>query len=230
MSQGAFSRTLPLWAALLPLVTINICYLVAIAMNHLPACVPYISGCTSVSSTGRLAPESWVFRAGMLPWALVVWLFWRQCALFLNRHSGHGSRAVAIAVLGTIGPLFLLLYIAALGVPGDDYRLVRRIGIDGFALSNFVAQVLFVIGYGRLAFGVNRSLLRWLVIVCLALPALAAAAEVAKSVGVERHMANNIVAWNAFLLSCWYFVVIYRLWQHHDFPAPDGRKRHSRNL
>ena len=60
-------RALPLWAAVVPLVTVNVCYLIAVGMEHVPACIPYLSGCTSVSSTGRIAPESLIFRAGMLP-------------------------------------------------------------------------------------------------------------------------------------------------------------------
>lgn len=218
MKYAAIIRILPLWAAVLPLVAINASYLIAAGLEHLPTCVTYISGCTSVSSTGRAAPESWVFRAGMLPWALVLWLVWRNCAAFLSRDTRRGFRTAAIRVLGLIGPLFLLIYIAALGIPGDSYRLVRRVGIDGFALSNFAAQVLFAVGYGRSTYGVNRSLLRWLLVICVALPALAIAAEVAKAAGVERHMANNIVAWNAFALSAGYFVVVYRVWRQHDFP------------
>lgn len=165
-------RTLPLWAAVLPLVTINICYLVSISLDHLPACIPYISGCTSVSSTGRLPPESLIFRAGMLPLAVVVLLVWRRCATFLELGGQSGVRLTSIRLLGVAAALSLVLYTVTLGLAGNEYKILRRIGIDG---------------------------------------------ELAKWLGVSRHPANNIVAWNALILQCAYFAILSRLWRQHGF-------------
>ena len=93
-------RALPYWAAIVPLVTVNVCYVVAIGLDHLPACIPYLTGCTSVSSTGRIAPESLIFRAGMLPSALIVALFWQRCATFLRLGGQSGSRLVPLQERG----------------------------------------------------------------------------------------------------------------------------------
>ena len=138
---------IPLWAAGLPLLTINICYVVAIGLDHLPACVPYFSGCTSVSSTGRLAPESLIFRAGMLPSTVLVVLFWWRCATFLGIGGQSRSGLMTLRFLGIIAALSLTLYTVTLGFRGHDYGVLRRIGIDGFALSNVIAQVTFVLLY-----------------------------------------------------------------------------------
>lgn len=208
-----------IWAAVLPMLTINCCYLVAIGLDHLPACVPYISGCTSVSSTGRFAPESLIFKAGMLSTAVIMVLFWQRCATFLEIGGQSGSRFIAFRFLGVSAALSLTLYALTLGFRGDEYRLLRRIGIDGFALSNFIAQVMFVRSYRHMRLDATEKLWRWLVVFCLALPALGIAAEVAKWGGAPRHTANNIVAWNAFVVLCAYFAVISRFWRHHDFAS-----------
>lgn len=210
------SRPLPLWAAVLPLLTINVCYLVAVGLDHLPACVPYVSGCTSVSSTGRMAPESWIFRLGMLPSALIVVLVWWHSSSILE--SGGRSRyyIVTLRLLGILSALSLTLYTLTLGYPGSDFRLLRRVGIDGFALSNLLAQVLFILGYRHIGAGADKNLLRLLVGTCLALPVFGIAAEIAKSMGAPRHAVNNIAAWNAFVFVCAYFAVLYYVWRHHE--------------
>ena len=203
--------TLPLWAALLPLVTYNLCYLVAIALDHLPACVPYISGCTSVSSSGRLPPENWIFKAGMLPLAAVVLLVWQRCAATLERAGQCGLRILMLRVLGITAALSLLLYIFTLGIAGTEFRAIRRIGINGFALSNFVAQLIFVFSYRPLRSDSTRTLWSWLAAICILLPALAIVAELAKSLGAPRHPVNNVLAWNALLLQCLWFAVLARV-------------------
>lgn len=210
-------RTLPLWAAMLPLVTINICYLVAISLDHLPACFPYVSGCTSVSSTGRLPPESLIFRAGMLPLAIVVLLVWRRCSTFLELGGQSGVRLTSIRLLGVVAALSLVLYTVTLGLVGNEYKILRRIGIDGFALSNYIAQLIFVLSYRHMRSGTTEKLGRWLVAICVTVPAIAIAGELAKWLGVSRHPANNIVAWNALILQCAYFAVLSRLWRQHGF-------------
>ncbi|MDH3612034.1 MAG: hypothetical protein OES10_02055 [Gammaproteobacteria bacterium] len=217
--KAAEIRALPLWGAVLPLLTINVCYLVAIGLEHLPACVPYLSGCTSVSSTGRLAPESLISKAGMLPGAVIAALFWWHCATFLEIGRQSRFRRMTIRVLGVTAALSLALYSLNLGLRGDEFRLLRRIGIDGFALSNFVAQIMFVVTYRHMRSDATQTLWRWLIALCVAMPAFAIALNLAEQAGVDRHTANNVAAWNAFVVNCAFYAVIYRLWQHHDFPG-----------
>ena len=75
---------------------------------------------------------------------------------------------------------------------------------------------MFVCIYRHMRLSATEKLWRWLVALCMALPALGIAAEVAKWAGAPRHVANNIVAWNAFVVLCAYFAVVSRLWWHHD--------------
>jgi len=217
------ARSLPLWAALLPLVTFNLCYVVAIALDHLPVCVPYLSGCTSASSTGRLPPESWLFKAGMLPLVVVVPLVWWRCAAVLERAGQSRWRMSVLRSLGVATALSLLLYILTLGVAGSEFRGIRRLGIDGFALSNFIAQLIFVWSFRRLRTDRNRALWQWLAAICILLPALAIAAELAKWLGAPRHPVNNVVAWNALLVQSLWFAVLARLLPDQSDSRSSGR-------
>ena len=228
MAQGKseYLRALPLWAALVPLVTINVCYLVGVALEHLPACIPYLSGCTSVSSAGRIAPESLMFKAGFLSSAVVLALLWHRCATFLQLAGQTPWGIIPLRVIGLLAVLFLVLYTVTLGLREDEYRFLRRIGINGFALSSFAAQLLFIGLYRPIRIDATQKLFRWLIVLCIALPLLGIAAEVAKWAGVPRHAANNTVAWNAFVVVSAYYAAIGRIWWHHGF-ASEFRIRSS---
>ncbi len=210
---------LPIWAAVVTLVTVNVCYVVAIGLDHLPACIPYLTGCTSVSSTGRIAPESLIFRAGMLSSAVIVVLFWHRCSTFLRIGGQSGSRYVTLQVLGVIAALSLVIYAVTLGFEDNAYRQWRRAGIIGFALSTFSAEVSLIIFYRSMRIATTEKLWRWLIILCVALPLLSVASEVAKWAGAPRHGANNTVAWNAFVVASAYYAVVARIWWQHGFSS-----------
>lgn len=210
---------LPLWAAVVPLGTVIICYLVAVDQGHVPACIPNFSGCTSVSSTGRMPPESLIFRAGMLPTALVLVLFWQRCATFLALGGQSGARLQMLRVFGAIAAISLVTYSVTLGFEDDGYRQLRRAGIVGFALATFIAQMLMIFCYRSMRTVATEKLVHWLIVLCWVLPLLSVSAEVAKWAGVPRHAANNTVAWNAFIAASAYYAVIARIWWHHGFTS-----------
>ena len=210
-------RALPLFAAVVPLGTVVISYLIAVGLGHVPACVPNFSGCTSVSSAGRLLPESLIFRAGMLSTAAVLVLFWWRCATFLALGGQTGVRLVMLRILGVIIAASLVIYAVTLGLEDDGYRQLRRVGINGFAISTLMAEVLLISCYRSMRIVATEKFLRWLIVLCCALPLLGLAAEVAKWAGVPRHAANNIVAWNAFVVASAYYAVVARIWRRHGF-------------
>ena len=214
-TKNQYLQLLPLWVAVVPLVTINISYLVAVATEHLPACIPYLSGCTSVSATGRVAPESLIFKTGMLLSAVALPLLWHRTATFLQTGRKRPSRVLLLRVFSLLAALSLTLYAVTLGIKGDDFRLLRRIGIDGFAFSNLITEVLFIVLYRPMRIETTQRLFCWLVVFCIALPLLGIAAELAKWLGAPRRPTNNLVAWNAFIAVSGYYAVVARIWLHH---------------
>ncbi len=214
-TNSRYLHYLPLSVAVLPLVTINISYLVAVAVEHLPACIPYVSGCTTVSAAGRAVPESLIFKSGMVLSAVTLVLLWHRIAAFLQPGGKPSSRVVLIRVFSVLAALSLVVHVIALGFKGDDFRQLRRISIDGFALGNLIVQILFIALYRPMRIETTRKLYRWLVVLCIAPPALAIAMELAKWLGAPRHQTNNIGAWNAFVVVSGYYVVVARIWWRH---------------
>ncbi len=204
-------RLLPLWAALIPLVTFNLSYLIAAAYEHVPTCFTYLSGCTSVSSTGRHLPEALIFKSGMLSLAVVLLLLWYRTAVFLE--------ARVLRVFASIMVAGLVMYAITLGSQHEVLQTIRRIGINGFAFGTLLTQVSFVVLYHSRQTDATRKLFRWLVILCIALPLVGVISEVSKMLGTPRRPTNNIAAWNAFLVSSGYYLVLARIWWHHNIAS-----------
>jgi hypothetical protein len=206
---------LALAAAVLPFITFNVSYLIAVSQDHVPLCFAYLDGCTSVSSTGRQAPETWFFKSGVLALAFVLALHWHYSAEFLSYNGAPAARARALRTIALISVMALTIYAVTLGLPDEEFGSLRRVGTHGFAFSSWITQVLFVFIYRPFRIDATRQLFRWLAVASLGLLLVGVISEIAKMSGLPRKSTNNIAAWNAFLLLSGYYLVLARIWWHH---------------
>ena len=214
---------IPLLTALLPIVGVNIAYIIAVSLDHVPSCFVYIEGCTTISSTGRAAPESLWFRATMIPSAVLTIICWRmiggwlQC---LEKESYKGS--ATIQTLGILAGAFLILYTVALGFIGPEYAIQRRIGVTLFFGFTFLAQAFLA---QRLWIFANKNpdlyplklarlkiSLCWFILIVglISIP-------VSNLIGTNKP--ENIVEWNFSVLVYSYFLLVYWGWRSTGFKA-----------
>ena len=125
--------------ALLPIITINFAYVLAALGGSVPECVPYLQGCTSISSTGRVNPSQWIFKPLMLASALLTGWFFLASAAKTGRQA-HGADALGLS--GIVGAAALVLYVIFLGSEGESYRLLRRYGVSLYFGFTYLAQLL----------------------------------------------------------------------------------------
>jgi hypothetical protein len=57
----------------------------AYAAGLMPWCIPYIDSCTSISATGREPPAFFVFKALMIPAAMLLMAYWLLNARWLRQ-------------------------------------------------------------------------------------------------------------------------------------------------
>lgn len=141
-------RIIALLAAALPFFAVHLTWLVAAGHGLVEWCNPYIDSCTSISATGRYPPASYVFRATMLPAAVVLALYW-WCNFswlrWLQPAAGSLPRLRWMLVLGILACVGLVLYVTVLGEPGAVWRLQRRAGTVLFFSFTFLSQFLLSI-------------------------------------------------------------------------------------
>jgi len=138
-----------LLAGLLPIIAAHAAYLLNVFVGSgLEAqfiCMPYFDGCVSISRAARSGPGLLLFRALMLPTAILLLLSWKAVREWLLTLDACSSRrGWAIAGLGLVGALFLVLYVTALGSEGEWYRWQRRYGVIFYFGGTALAQLLLV--------------------------------------------------------------------------------------
>lgn len=223
-------RLLPLVTGLAPLLTVFTCYAIAIETAGLPACNPFLDGCTSVSATGRHAPASFLFRAVMLPQAIVLAGYWlaslawyRALRASVGQDSPGGS---ALAWPGVIGALFLLPYVTFLGSEEPFYELMRRYGIYLYFLLNVIAQIVLASHVLPIARRVARPRLllvtRAQLVLAWAPFALGVLNLVLKATLENADAAENRIEWTFALLMQAYFLLSFVSWRDTNFSLVAG--------
>ncbi|WP_162932236.1 hypothetical protein [Solimonas sp. K1W22B-7] len=215
------------WAwltGLWPLLAVHAAHAISLNAGLVPACLPYVEGCTSISRAARQGDAILLFRAMMLPYVGLLALFWllnaRWCALLA---PGRVKARRAMLGCGLVGAVFLALYATTLGVDGDFYRWLRRYGINLYFSLTVLAQMFLiaiasraeVLGAGlRRAFLVLLALLLGLGLASLPLQFLLE--------GPARDARMNALEWQYALLMVLAYPLTGLAWRRTGFQAGFG--------
>jgi hypothetical protein len=140
---------LPLVAGLLPALASVIALWLSVQAGLVPACNPFIEGCTSISRAARHELPNHLFRAIVLPAAALQALTWLLVAHWLRAEGERG--AALLAGLGLVAGAALVLYGSFLGTDGTAYRLLRQYGTVGYFGFTCLAMLLAGRAMERLA-------------------------------------------------------------------------------
>lgn len=215
-------RVIALLTGFIPILTINITYLISSHFHHVPSCIPYLEGCSSISATGRQLPETLFFKAAIISAAILVILYWKLSAECLSLLQGERSTAMRIIeILGITGAVFLIVYVVALGYAGDQYQTQRRIGSSLFFSLTFLSELLFTRLLGKIAQGVRSHSVypfyRWNLVLCVLLMIMGLV-----SIPLPVYMASpskweNIIEWNYAVVLFLHFILNAYLWKKVGF-------------
>ena len=205
-------RGLLLVTALAPVIGVNIAYWIGVTYDNLPSCIPYIDGCTSISSTGRYPPGDRLFRAIMLPQAVLLAVTWYVTALWLRVVRPDAKRAASTAlVAGLLGALALIIYVSYLGSNVPFYEVMRRYGIYFYFVCTVIAQI-------AVSLSVPVVALRRVMLGIMVTPfALGLFNFVQKAVVENPDNTENVIEWIVSLLMQLWFVVLWLAWRRTNF-------------
>jgi hypothetical protein len=200
-------------AAILPFVAANVAYLISASADLVPWCFPYLDGCTSVSRAARSGIANPIFRGIMLPFAVVMVLYWWLAAEWLRGFAPQRPRLRrAMLGFGVVAAVFLVLYATFLGVEGEFYQWMRRYGITVHFSSTVLAQFLLtsvLAGDARLPQWLRRSKLA----LCALMLALGLASIPLQHFALDRVAALNAVEWSYSLLMLAFFPLTGEAWR-----------------
>ncbi len=137
LSQIAIAYWLVSWLG------VTTAYALSTVQGFVPLCVPFVTGCVSVSAVGRHGLGFVAFKATILPAAALGVLYWTFAVRWIGNVSlRQRGMDTTIVVAGVVGSGALGLYTIFLGLEGETYRLMRHYGVVAYFASTYLAQVL----------------------------------------------------------------------------------------
>lgn len=204
-------------AAILPFVAANVAYLISASAELVPWCFTYLDGCTSVSRAARSGVANPVFRGIMLPYAVVMALYWWLTAEWLRGFAPKRPRLRrTMLAFGLLASVFLVLYATFLGVEGDFYQWMRRYGITVHFSCTVLAQFLLtrvLAGDARLPPWLRRAKLG----LCGAMLLLGLASIPLQYFAMDRNAMLNALEWSYSLLMIAFFPLTGEAWRRTGF-------------
>ena len=204
-------RGLPLLVALAPIIGVNLAYWIGVDNGNLPSCFPYIDGCTSISATGRYPPGDRLFRAVMLPQAVLLATTWYLAVLWLRATRPDSRASTTVLVSGLTGALALIVYVSYLASNDPFYEIMRRYGIYLYFIGTVVAQIALTVA-------MEPSRLRTMLGGLLALPFILGLYNFAqKALLDDPGNIENKIEWTVSLLMQVWFLGLYVAWRKSGF-------------
>lgn len=200
---------LPLLIALLFLVAAHAAYLLSIQAGHVPACVPYLEGCVSISRAARHGVGNHLFRLLVMPCAVLHALVW----LLAHRWLRGGRRMV---VLGVVSAIALAVYATFLGTDGETYRFLRRYGVVVYFGFGYLAQLALMRRASRTD-ALPARVITWMSWIAAAMLGLGIANVVAGLVVADASAKDrweNVFEWWLGLLMVGWYAVLAMGWRH----------------
>lgn len=235
--NDALPRVLPLWplplvAGLLPATAVLLVLAVSIGEGG-SSCNPFIDDCVSISRMARHGLANHLFRALVLPGAVLQILTWLTAACAL-RAAGLARRdAFRMALAGVCAGVALVVYGSFLGSDGEVYRWLRRWGTLTYFGGTYLAMLMFALASQRLHAARQLALPRSHERVMLALLAFITVISLfhvfasVVSVDLEDRIENLAEWWGSLALTL-AFATVASLWRHWELVATIGLQRPGR--
>lgn len=218
---GGFIRPYHIaWSVcLIPIIAAHGAFFLGLWEGVANECVPYFEGCTSISRAAREGNAIFLFRGLMMPTAALLILFWHLQSIWLQQITQKPHRTIFI--LGTVGALFLILYVDFLGTEGEFYQFMRRYGITFYFAFTVLAQMLSIRSLQRQKSSLDSKTRRYLnlqFILMILYWCLGIANVIIKATGVNwADQAENIIEWHFALYMSLYFGLTAMMWKRSEF-------------
>lgn len=214
---------LPLWplallAGLVPAVAALLAFALSVQLHLVPGCNPFIDGCVSISRAARHDLPNHLFRALMLPAATLQGLVWLLAAHWLRGGRAPQRGLQAMAVLGTVAAVALVLYASFLGTDGTVYRLLRRYGTVAYFGCTCLCMLLLGQAVQAMARQGASGLPSWLVRSHVALACTLVALGVANAIVAAllspdwKARTENVTEWWGALVFVLCFCSLAAMW------------------
>ncbi|MBX3605074.1 MAG: hypothetical protein KF788_07375 [Piscinibacter sp.] len=217
---------LALLAALLPLAGTALAFTLSVRLGLIPECNPFLDGCVSISRAGRHGLPNLLFRALLLPAAVLQAICWLLCPGWLRQLGAPPDRwQRALPLLGLGAGTCLVLYGSFLGSDGEGYRFLRRYGTALYFGLTCIGMLVVGGEMARRPAAAPRSVGRALLALCAALPLLGlvhVAGALLLPEPAARDALENVTEWWGGALFTTFFLALAWAWRRTGYVARLG--------
>lgn len=130
-------------SAILSLVTMVVCYIIAVNYGSVPMCIPWLQGCAAITETGINYPEAYFFRAGFISGAVLIIVWWYCMRAYLREiREERWSRWLRVLFQSSIlASIMLIVSVTVLGPYMDDSRATKGL----WQLHTITAVLFFLL-------------------------------------------------------------------------------------
>ncbi len=190
-------------------------YVLSAMGGYVDWCIPHLTGCESISASGRHGWGFFIFKATMLPAAGFTFVYWVLCYRWLGLIAEPARVDRVILGLGLIGTTFLVLYVTFLGSDGEAYRNMRRYGTVVYFGFTYLAQLLFA--KRILASNVSSRFVSWKFRLAIFMFFGGLAFGILANFFTDDDFLQNISEWNFASALTAFPLLTWILWRHSGF-------------
>jgi len=218
---------LPLVGGLLPAIAAMAALCLSIAFDLIPPCNPFLDGCVSISRAARHDLPNHLFRALVLPAAVLQALTWMLCAAWLKGLTADARGWLRVLPwLGVLAGAFLVLYGTFLGTEGQAYRWMRRYGVIFYFGFTYLCMLIASGALWRLSrsktIALPARLDRLLIALCVVTLVIGLVQVFVPPLldGPDlKNRLENMLEWYAALAFTLFFFALAWAWRHARFNA-----------
>ena len=184
--------------------------------DHVASCVPHFTGCASVSASGRHGAGFFLFKALMIPVAVLLGVYWLLCDHWLRTAGDAPARwRRSMLVIGVLGAVALVVYATFLGADDEAYRdthrAMRRYGTAVFFGFTYLAQLLLLYR-ARAVFG-NTPVAKVKLVLCVGMLVEGLALEVLTLFVANDAWLENLTEWHVVTALGFYPFLTWLMWR-----------------
>lgn len=210
---------LAIFCTLIPAFAVHISWITAIVFETIDPCFPYWSDCVSISRTARQFPASLLFKGMMIPHAVLTIVVWYLSVKWIRGYHVAGKSLTVIKGLSLIAGISMIVYLAALGVHGEEFRFARRTGVIISFSFTYLMQLLL---YRKLIavkdiIQMSPRLLFYQKWLCIVLLCIGIGNVLLDMFYADFHKWNDAIEWWFCLFLYGYFLTIASAWKQTGF-------------
>ena len=190
-------------------------YVLSAQGGYVEWCIPHLTGCDSISASGRHGWGFFVFKATMMPVAGFLIIYWVLCRRWLALIDMPKRIDMTIFTLGVIGALFLVLYTAFLGSDGEGYRTMRRYGTVVYFGFTYLAQLL--LAKRIIDAGIDSTYVKWKFGLAIFMLVTGLVFATAANFFEDDDFLQNISEWNCATALTAFPLLTWLLWRETGF-------------